>query len=76
MDEKNNIFNYLFFSLFSLNSKAECDDPIGDGVDYTNCRFSDGQDLYANFEGANLNVSTWINGVKCGLESPGKCQNS
>ena len=23
------------------NAHAGCDDPLGDGVDYTNCRFSD-----------------------------------
>ena len=30
------------FVLFPFNVNAGCDDPIGDGVDYTNCRFSDG----------------------------------
>ena len=31
------------------NAHAGCDDPLGDGVDYTNCRFSDGQDLKGSF---------------------------
>ena len=31
--------------LFFTNSHAACDDPLTDGVDYSNCRFSDAQDL-------------------------------
>ena len=35
----------LFLVLIPGISQAACDDPLTDGVDYTNCRFSDGQDL-------------------------------
>ena len=38
------------FSLFFLsNANSACDDPLTDGVDYTNCRFSDGQDLQGSY---------------------------
>ena len=40
------IFIFIFIIL-SSNVHAGCDDPIGDGVDYTNCRFSDGKILKA-----------------------------
>ena len=39
----------LIFTLFTFNASAACDDPIGDGVDYTKCRFSDGQDLAGSY---------------------------
>ena len=35
----------IILTVFSFDANAGCDDPIGDGVDYTNCRFSEGQDL-------------------------------
>ena len=51
----------FFFTLFSSNAIAGCDDPIGDGVDYTNCRFSDGQDLSGSYlPNANLSFSSFI----------------
>ena len=98
---------------------AVCDDAPADGVDYSNCQFSEGQDLSSayipnsnlsfisfikvildksvmmnstlangnfaessfvranlyesNFEGANLNNTIWIDGMKCDLGSIGKC---
>ena len=51
----------IIFILFSSNVSAGCDDPIGDGVDYTNCRFSDGQDLAGSYlPNANLSFSSFI----------------
>ena len=51
------IFNLIFFS----NSNAACDDPLTDGVDYTNCRFSDGQDLQGSYlPNSNLSFSSFI----------------
>ena len=43
------IFVLLLFFLISSNAIAGCEDPINDGVDYTNCRFSDGQDLQGSY---------------------------
>ena len=34
----------IFFLVFSTQVKAGCDDPITDGVDYTQSKLSDGQD--------------------------------
>ena len=39
----------IFFLIFSSNVNAGCDDPITDGVDYTKCKFSDGQDLQGSY---------------------------
>ena len=39
----------LFLVLIPGMSQAACDDPLTDGVDYTNCRFSDGQDLQGSY---------------------------
>ena len=43
----------LFFLILSLltsgNVNAGCDDSLADGRDYTNCRFSDGQDLQGSY---------------------------
>ena len=40
----------VLFSIFFLtNSNAACDDPLTDGVDYSNCRFSDAQDLQGSY---------------------------
>ena len=39
----------IFFLVFSTQVKAGCDDPITDGVDYTQCKFSDGQDLQGSY---------------------------
>ncbi len=43
------IFVLILFFLISTNAIAGCEDPINDGVDYTNCRFSDGQDLQGSY---------------------------
>ena len=51
----------FFFTLASMNANAGCDDPIGDGVDYTNCRFSEGQDLAASYlPNSNLSFASFI----------------
>ena len=34
---------------FFTNSYAACDDPLTDGVDYSNCRFSDAKDLKGSY---------------------------
>ena len=39
----------LFFLILPNLASAGCDDPLKDGVDYTNCRFSEGQDLQGSF---------------------------
>ena len=39
----------FFLILIPGISQAACDDPLTDGVDYTNCRFSDGQDLQGSY---------------------------
>lgn len=54
-------FFLIIFILFSFKSFAGCDDPIGDGVDYTNCRFSDGQDLSGSYlPNSNLSFASFI----------------
>ena len=51
----------ILFILLSSNVKAGCDDPLGDGVDYTNCRFSDGQDLKGSYlPNSNLSFTSFI----------------
>ena len=55
------IFLIILFSLIPLNVNAGCDDPITDGVDYTNCRFSDGQDLAGSYlPNSNLSFTSFI----------------
>ena len=50
------IFLILFF-IFTTNLNAACDDPLGDGVEYTKCKFSDGQDLKDSFlPNSNFNI--------------------
>jgi len=34
---------------FYVSSQAACDDPLTDGVDYSKCVFSDGQDLKGSY---------------------------
>ena len=34
---------------FNASSQAACDDPLTDGVDYSKCVFSDGQDLKGSY---------------------------
>ena len=42
-------------------SYAGCDDPLGDGVDYTNCRFSDGQNLEGSYlPNSNLSFTSFF----------------
>ena len=51
----------LFFSMLPNIASAGCDDPLTDGVDYTNCRFSDGQDLKGSFlPNSNLSFASFI----------------
>ena len=56
------LLGILFLSLFFLNNvKAACDDPPGDGVDYSSCAFSDGQDLTGTYlPNANLSFTGFI----------------
>ena len=50
----------LFSLLFFTNSNAACDDPLTDGVDYSNCRFSDAQDLQGSYlPNSNLSFGTF-----------------
>ena len=51
----------LFLILIPGISQAACDDPLTDGVDYTNCRFSDGQDLQGSYlPNSNLSFASFI----------------
>ena len=51
----------LFLILIPNISQAACDDPLTDGVDYTNCRFSDGQDLQGSYlPNSNLSFASFI----------------
>ncbi len=43
------LFLILFFLLLPNVVSAACDDPLKDGVDYTNCRFSYGPDLQGRY---------------------------
>ena len=56
------IFFILVLNLLISNGvNAGCDDPLGDGVDYTNCRFSDGQDLQGSYlPNSNLSFTGFI----------------
>ena len=53
---------FIIFSLFFFtNSNAACDDPLTDSVDYSNCRFSDAQDLQGSYlPNANLSYARFI----------------
>ncbi len=52
----------IVLSLFVSSSvNAGCDDSLADGVDYTNCRFSDGQDLQGSYlPNSNLSFTGFI----------------
>jgi len=55
------LFLILFFLLLPNVVSAACDDPLTDGVDYTNCRFSDGQDLQGSYlPNSNLTFASFI----------------
>ena len=55
------LFFLTIFCIISFSANAGCDDPIGDGVDYTNCRFSDGQDLSGSYlPNSNLSFASFI----------------
>ena len=58
----NKILFLIILSLFFFtNSNAACDDPLTDGVDYSNCRFSDAQDLQGSYlPNSNLSFSSFI----------------
>ena len=50
------LFLILFFIILPNVASAGCDDPLGDGVDYSKCSFADGTDLEGQFL-ANSNLS-------------------
>ena len=50
------LFLILFFIILPNVASAACDDPLGDGVDYSSCSFADGTDLEGQFL-ANSNLS-------------------
>ena len=51
------IFSVLFFNI----ANASCDGMPGDGVDYSNCQFSDEQDLTGTYiPNANLSFTGFI----------------
>ena len=51
----------LFFLMLPNIASAGCDDSLTDGVDYTNCRFSDGQDLKGSYlPNSNLSFASFI----------------
>ena len=56
------LFTILFLSLLLSNgAKAGCDDAPADGVDYSNCQFSEGQDLSrAYIPNSNLSFISFI----------------
>ena len=55
------LFIILFFLILPNVASAACDDPLKDGVDYTNCRFSEGQDLQGSYlPNSNLSFSSFI----------------
>ena len=54
-------FLFLLFLFLTTNVHAGCDDAIADGVDYTNCRFSEGQDLKGSYlPNSNLSFASFI----------------
>ena len=64
------IILFIIISLFFFtNSNAACDDPLTEGVDYSNCRFSDAQDLQGSYL-PNSNLSFIASSkISCGPES-------
>jgi hypothetical protein len=61
-DLMSKLFAILVLSLLISNSaKAGCDDAPVDGVDYSNCQFSEGQDLSrAYIPNSNLSFISFI----------------
>jgi uncharacterized protein YjbI with pentapeptide repeats len=57
-----NILGVLILSLMIFNSlNAACDDTPTDGVDYSNCQFSEGQDLSRSYiPNSNLSFISFI----------------
>ena len=57
-----NFLATLFISLlFITSANSACDDSPGDGVDYSGCAFSDGQDLTGTYlPNANLSFTGFI----------------
>ena len=55
------IFFITLGLFFFTNGNAACDDPLTDGVDYSNCRFSDAQDLQGSYlPNSNLSFASFI----------------
>ena len=55
------IFLLLFLLMIPSVANSACDDPLKDGVEYTNCRFSDGQDLQGSYlPNSNLSFASFI----------------
>ena len=55
------VLTILLSIFFSVYSNAACDDPLTEGVDYSNCRFSDAQDLQGSyFPNSNLSFASFI----------------
>ena len=55
------LYVFLVLMLFINKASAACDDKPGDGVDYSNCQFADGQDLNGTYmPNANLSFSGFI----------------
>ena len=51
----------LFLLILPNIANSACDDPLKDGVEYTNCRFSDGQDLQGSYlPNSNLSFASFI----------------
>jgi uncharacterized protein YjbI with pentapeptide repeats len=57
--EKNAFIILVYFFLQIVMQR--CDDPLTDGVDYSNCRFSDAQDLQGSYlPNSNLSFASFI----------------
>ena len=61
MEKIKKLLIIIFLLILPNIAKAACDDALGDGVDYTNCRFSDGQDLQGSYlPNSNLSFTGFI----------------
>ena len=57
----NKFFLILLFLILPNLANAGWDDPLKDAVDYTNCRFSEGQDLQGSYlPNSNLSFASFI----------------